>query len=159
MVVLMGVAGSGKTTVGRLLARELGWKFYDADDFHTEANVEKMAGGRPLDDADREPWLEVLGRLVRASLARGECAVLACSALKESYRRRLLLDERVKLFYLKGDYALIRARLDVRRDHFMKPALLGSQFDALEEPEPATHLDASSPPEELVATIRGRLGV
>src|SRR5919206_643957 len=101
VVVLMGVAGSGKTTIGRLLADDLGWKFYDADDFHPPANVEKMARGVPLEDADRLPWLEALRDLIRGCLERGEGAVLACSALKESYREYLLVDERVKLVYLK----------------------------------------------------------
>src|SRR2546423_15527042 len=111
IIVLMGVAGSGKTTVGRLLAAQAGATFYDADDFHPRANVEKMRRGVPLTDADREPWLEALRDLVRACLERGERAVVACSALKAEYRKYLLIDERVKLVYLKGDFALIEARL------------------------------------------------
>src|SRR5579885_108129 len=102
VIIMMGVAGSGKTTVGRELARELGWKFYDADDFHTRASVEKMSRGVPLDDEDRAPWLERLRELVESCVVRGESAVLACSALKQSYRRMLLVDESVKLVYLKG---------------------------------------------------------
>jgi gluconokinase len=159
VIVLMGVTGSGKTTVGRLLAEELGWRFDDADDFHPRANVEKMSRGVPLDDEDRRPWLEALRELVRQRLAEGVGAVLACSALKESYRACLLLDERVRLVYLKGDERLIRARLAGRRGHFMNPALLDSQFDALEEPGPESHFDASAPPAELVRAIRNRLGV
>jgi len=159
VVVLMGVAGSGKTTVGRLLAAELGWKFYDADDFHPAANVEKMARGVALDDADREPWLETLRDLVRDCLARGESAVLACSALKESYRRHLLVGEGVRLVYLKGDYELISQRLKERRGHYMKPQLLDSQFAALEEPGRESHFDAAAPPAEIVKAVRGRLGV
>lgn len=160
IVVLMGVAGSGKTTIGRLLAGELGWKFYDADDFHPAHNVEKMERGVPLDDADRGPWLEALGRLVRESLARGESAVLACSALKEEYRRHLHADDpRVRVVYLKGDYDLIKERLGERRGHFMKPELLDSQFAALEEPRRALHVDISRPPQEIVGEIRSRLGV
>jgi gluconokinase len=158
-VVLMGVAGSGKTTIGRKLAAELGWKFYDADDFHPAANVEKMARGAPLDDADRKPWLEALRDLVRGSLERGERAVLACSALKESYRAYLLSDGRVKLVYLRGDYELIRDRLKDRRGHFMKPQMLDSQFATLEEPEQGVQVDISAPPEEIIEAIRSRLGV
>ncbi|HYP54259.1 MAG TPA: gluconokinase [Pyrinomonadaceae bacterium] len=159
VIVLMGVAGSGKTTVGRLLARELGWRFYDADDFHPPANVEKMARGVALDDEDRRPWLEALRELVRASLARGSPAVLACSALKEKYRRVLLVDARVRLVYLKGDYELIAERLKNRRGHFMRPHMLEGQFDALEEPERATRVDVSATPGEIVKTIRAELGV
>jgi gluconokinase len=159
VIVLMGVAGSGKTTVGTLLARELGWRFYDADDFHPRANVEKMARGVPLDDADRLPWLEVLRGLIGGCLERGEGAVLACSALKESYREHLLVDDRVKLVYLKGDFALIQERLEGRRGHYMKPGMLGSQFAALEEPGQALQVDVASPPEEIVKTIRSRFGV
>jgi gluconokinase len=159
VLVVMGVAGSGKTTVGRRLADELGWEFYDADDFHPAANVEKMTRGVPLDDADRKPWLEALGRLVRACLERGASAVLACSALKRSYREHLLVGEGVKLVYLKGEYGLIRGRLRGRGGHFMKPQMLDSQFDALEEPEPESHFDAAAPPDEIVRAIRGRLGV
>jgi gluconokinase len=155
----MGVAGSGKTTVGRALAAELGWKFYDADDFHPPANVEKMARGVPLDDADRLPWLETLRALVRDCLERGESGVLACSALKAGYRAYLLLDGRVKLAYLKGNFDLIQKRLASRRGHFMPAAMLESQFAALEEPEKEFHIDISKTPEEIVRAIRLRFGV
>ena len=159
-VVLMGVAGAGKTTAGRLLADELGWKFYDADDYHPPANVEKMSRVVPLDDDDRQPWLEVLRRLVRDSLARGENAVLACSALKETYRRQLLpAGERTQLIYLKIDYDTVAGRVANRRGHYMRPAMLDSQFATLEEPARETHLDASQAPAEIVRAIRRRLGV
>lgn len=159
IIVVMGVSGSGKTTVGRLLAEELGWKYYEADDYHSSANVEKMRSGLPLDDADRKPWLEALRELIRGCLEREESAVLACSALKESYREFLLVDESVILVYLKGDYEIIQSRLGARRGHFMNPKLLGTQFDALEEPADATHVDVSSSPGEIVKQIRGRLGL
>jgi gluconokinase len=159
-IVLMGVAGSGKTTIGRQLSAELGWKFYDADDFHPAANVEKMARGVALDDADRVPWLDALGALIRDSLERGESAVLACSALKASYRDYLLLDERVKLVYLKGDFKLIRERLAGRRGHFMKPAMLDGQFNALEEPgAEELHVDIASTPPEIVRAIMDHFGL
>lgn len=159
VVVLMGVAGAGKTTVGRRLAAQLGWKFYDADDFHPPENVEKMARGVALNDEDRRPWLEALRGVVRACLERGESAVLACSALKESYRARLLTDGRVRLVYLKGDAELIRSRLRGRRGHFMRPAMLEGQLAALEEPRDALHVDVSAPPDELVRRIREGLGI
>jgi gluconokinase len=159
VVVLMGVAGSGKTTVGRLLAERLGWEFYDADDFHPPANVEKMARGVPLDDADRQPWLEALSRLVAGCLGRGESAVLACSALKESYRERLLVGAGVELVYLRGEPDLIRERLRRRRGHFMRPEMLDGQLEALEEPGPGFDVDISSTPDELVSVIRRRLNV
>lgn len=159
VIVVMGVSASGKTTVGHLLAEELGWTFYDADDFHSDSNVEKMTRGVPLDDEDRRPWLEALRELIRECLSMGRDAVLACSALKESYRERLLFDERVRLAYLKAGRPLIRERLTERSGHFMKAQMLGSQFAALEEPEPSTHYDASRPPAELVREIRDRLGV
>ena len=159
VIVLMGVTGSGKTTVGRELARELGWRFYDADDFHPAANVEKMSRGIPLDDRDREPWLDALRELVSVCLARGESAVLACSALKERYREYLLVDDDVKLVYLKGDEEVIRERLANRQGHFMKASLLDSQFAALEEPERALRVDVASTPKEIIKTIRDGLGV
>jgi gluconokinase len=155
----MGVSGSGKTTIGRGLAGELGWRFYDADDFHPRSNVEKMARGVPLDDEDRAPWLESLRDLIRLCLGRGESAVLACSALKRSYRAYLLIDENVKLVYLKGDYELIDERLKNRRGHFMKSKLLNSQFTALEEPERGLTVDISLPPEKIIETIRSRFEV
>jgi len=158
-VVLMGVAGSGKTTIGRALAAELGWKFYDADDFHPPANVAKMAGGTPLDDADRLPWLDTLRALVSDSLERGESGVLACSALKANYRGHLLIDARVKLVYLKGNFHLIQQRLAERRGHFMSAAMLESQFAALEEPEQEFHIDIDTTPDEIVRAIRLRFGV
>jgi gluconokinase len=159
VIVLMGVAGSGKTTIGRGLAEELGWQFHDADDFHPRANVEKMARGLPLDDDDRLPWLETLRDLITNCLERDENAVLACSALKESYREYLLCDERVELFYLKGDYELIEERLKRRTEHFMKPAMLDSQFAALEEPAHARALDISASPDEIIQTIKRSIGI
>jgi gluconokinase len=160
VVILMGVAGAGKTTVGQLLAEELRWTFYDADDFHPRANVEKMSRGVPLDDEDREPWLEALRKLIRRHLRECTGAVLACSALKERYRKKyLLIDERVRLAYLRADAQLIRRRLAERPGHFLKPSLLDSQFAALEEPPPQSHFDASAPPAQLVREIRRRLRV
>jgi len=159
VVVLMGVAGSGKTTVGRLLAERTGATFYDADDFHPHANVEKMRGGVPLTDEDRMPWLEALRTLVASCLERGERAVLACSALKEEYRERLQVDERVRVVYLKGDYELIEQRLKNRSGHFMKREMLDSQFDALEEPSRALHVEVAARPEEIVEAIKERLGL
>jgi gluconokinase len=159
VVVLMGVAGSGKTTVGRLLAERTGATFYDADDFHPPANVEKMRGGVPLTDEDRLPWLEALRSLIASCLERGVRAVLACSALKEEYRERLLVDERVKFVYLKGDYELIEQRLKNRSGHFMKREMLDSQFDTLEEPRHALHVEAAARPDEIVEAIKDRLGL
>jgi gluconokinase len=159
IIVLMGVTGSGKTTVGKLLAAELGWNYYDADDFHSPANIEKMKRGVPLDDADRKPWLETLRDLIRSLLRRGENGVLACSALKESYRDYLLIDEQVRLIYLRGSYELIKKRLSERRGHYMNPQLLDSQFETLEEPEGHLTIDASLPADEIVKSIRDQLGL
>ena len=159
VVILAGVTGSGKTTIGRLLAQELGWKFYDADAFHTAANVGKMQRGIPLDDEDRRPWLDSLRALVEDSLARGEHAVLACSALKAAYRRHLRVSDEVALVHLDADYALIAGRLAHRREHFMNPSLVRSQFDALEPPskDEALVVDASRAPASIVAAIRRAL--
>jgi len=159
VVILMGVTGSGKTTVGKLLSNELGWRYLDADDFHPQTNVAKMKIGVPLADADRTPWLETLRDLIRNCLDQGENAVLACSALKESYRGFLLIDENVRLIYLKGDYALIEERLNERRGHYMNAKLLDSQFDTLEEPEGDVWIDVASSPDEIVKIIRSHLGL
>lgn len=159
VIVLMGVTGSGKTTIGRLLSRELGWKYYDADDFHSPANIEKMRNAIPLTDDDRRPWLETLRDLIRECLALGDSAILACSALKESYRECLLIDEKVKLVYLKGDYETIQRRLKGRHNHYMNPRLLDSQFETLEEPKDAWDVDISLSPEEIVELIKSHLGL
>ncbi len=159
IIVLMGVTGSGKTTVGRLLAEDLGWTYFDADDFHSETNIKKMKRGIPLNDTDRRPWLESLRELVRDCLIRSEAAVLSCSALKASYREFLLLDERVKLVYLKVDYQEIRERLARRRGHYIDPALLDSQFETLEEPAEGLQIDAASDPLAILRTIRSNLSI
>ncbi len=159
IIILMGVTGSGKTTAGRQLAASLGWEYFDADDFHSPANVEKMTSGVPLNDADRKPWLESLKHLIQERLASNQPAVLACSALKQSYREMLLIDEKVKLVYLKGDYDLIRSRLSARSDHYMNPALLESQFQTLEEPSGALRVDIQKPPDEIVGIIRKEFNV
>ena len=159
IVILMGVTGSGKTTVGKLLTDELGWNYYDADDFHSPANIEKMKQGIPLDDVDRKPWLESLRDLIRNRLERAENCVLACSALKASYRDYLLVNDEVHLIYLKGDYELIHKRLSDRSSHYMNPKLLDSQFETLEEPEGGFRIDVSMSPSEIVSSIREHLGL
>lgn len=156
---MMGVAGSGKTRVGRALADALRWPFYDADDFHPPANVALMSGGVPLSDLHREPWLAELRALLLTVEAERGNAVLACSALKASFRERLRAGVGVRYAYLRAGAELIAPRLRARPDHFMPVDLLASQFDALEEPEDALVLDASISPEALVARIRAAFGV
>jgi len=153
-VVVMGVSGSGKSTIGRLLAERFGCPFFDADDYHPAANVAKMAAGIPLDDADRAGWLAALAALIAAGLARGESGVIACSALKRQYRDVLNVDSRhVRFVYLRGEFATIWARLQSREGHFMKAPLLQSQFDALEEPEGAVVVDTSLEPGQIIDRI------
>jgi gluconokinase len=137
IIVVMGVSGAGKTTVGRALAHRLGWTFEEGDSLHPAANIAKMNTGEPLDDADREPWLKAIGAWIDRRAAAGEGGVISCSALKQAYRRALTLGRpQVKIVFLKGDRALIAARMAVRKDHFMPPGLLGSQFAVLEPPVP-----------------------
>ena len=160
IILVMGVSGSGKTTVGRLLAEELGWPFYDGDDFHPEENVRKMASGIPLDDADRIPWLQKLNLLMRETDRRNTSAVIACSALKKSYRT--ILSDGVadlKMAYLKGDYQSIENRMLQRQGHYMKAGMLKSQFDALEESADLLTLNIGKDPVTIVAEIRAGLEV
>ena len=156
--ILMGVSGSGKTTIGSLLAGRLGWNFYDADDFHPPANIAKMAAGIPLNDDDRTPWLAVLHELIASSLRENRPGVLACSALKKHYRQILLAGNRdVQLVYLKGSFELIQERMAARSGHYMQPVLLQSQFDALEEPDDALTVDIAPGPETMVDEILARV--
>ena len=159
IIVLMGVTGSGKSTVGRLLAKRLRWKFLEGDDFHSRANIEKMKRGVPLNDEDRKPWLKAIRESIRIAIGRGENAVIACSALKSSYRRTLQLGGKVIFIYLKADLLLIQKRLKKRTGHFMNPALIESQFDALEQPRRALQVDAGLSPATIVQRIRTQLHV
>ena len=155
VIIVMGVAGSGKTTVGEKLAAALGWSFRDADDFHPPENVAKMSAGIPLNDHDRAPWLAAIRAHIDACLARGEGSVVTCSALKAAYRRVLVADPaRVKLVHLTGDFALLAARIGSRQGHFTKPAMLHSQLAALEPPPDALAVDITPPPDDIVAHIR-----
>jgi len=152
--IVMGVSGCGKTSVGKALADSLGWDFYDADDFHPPENVAKMANGTPLDDSDRAPWLASLHDMISSKLTADAPGVLACSALKERYRRQLMDGNHdVQIIYLKGSYDLIWSRMEERTDHYMKPQLLKSQFKALEEPSNALTIDISMPVDEIVQEI------
>lgn len=154
IILIMGVSGSGKSTVGEKLAKTLGWKFADADDFHPQENIEKMKRGESLDDEDRKPWLERIRDEIKINLINNSNLVITCSALKEKYREKLLKDkEAVKLVYLKGSYELIKKRLIERKDHFMDEKLLKSQFDTLEEPCNATTIDISQSVENIVKEI------
>lgn len=152
--ILMGVSGCGKTTVGKLLAQRLGWDFYDADDFHPHENITKMAAGVALNDDDRRPWLGTLHELIAKCLKDGYPGVLACSALKESYRQSLLAgNQHVQIIYLKGSFELIQSRIQARNGHFMKSAMLQSQFDSLEEPLNCLTISISLSMEEIVSTV------
>lgn len=161
VIIVMGVAGAGKTTVGTALADALGWGFLDADDLHPPANVRKMARGEPLTDADREPWLEALRAAIAAALARGESRVVACSALKAAYRTRLRGNEANVVFvHLDAPRAVLAQRLAHRAGHFAGPDLLGSQLATLEPPEDAAVIaNASAPPAAVVEQIRRALGM
>src|SRR5580658_2809687 len=158
IVIVMGTTGSGKTTIGSLLAKCTGWQFVDADDFHPPANVEKMKHGIPLTDADREPWLRALHDKIVEWTAEKRNVVLACSALKQSYRDELRANSEVKFVYLKGSYELFSRRVLSRKGHFAKQDLIASQFAALEEPTDAIVADASHSPEEIVSEVRSKLG-
>ena len=156
----MGVAGSGKTTVGRALATQLGWTFRDADEFHPPANVDKMGHGIPLTDRDRQPWLAAIRAYIDETLLRGDSAVVTCSALKERYRQIIVPDPaRVRLVYLAGSVALIAERMRAREGHFMKPEMLASQFADLEPPPDALTVDIAQAPEVIVAQIRHGLAL
>jgi gluconokinase len=160
MIIIFGVSGAGKTTVGKLLARELGWRFLEADDFHPEANIEKMRSGHPLTDNDRRPWLDCLRRQIQQLLSAGENAVLACSALKRAYRDHLRVSDEVKLVFLRGNYALVERQMRGRHRHFMNANLLQSQFDDLEEPQPDENvltIELGPTPEEIVGKIEAKM--
>lgn len=160
VVILMGVSGVGKTTVGTRLAEAFDWEFADADEFHPDANIEKMSRGEALTDADRWPWLRAIRDFVRERLANDESAVVTCSALKGAYRD-VLLDgnEEAKLVYLRGSYDLIQRRLESREGHFFDADLLDSQFEALEEPtsDEALIVDVDGSPDAVVHTIANNL--
>ena len=159
VAIVMGVVGAGKTTIGRLLAEQLGWQFADADDFHPRSNVEKIRHGIALNDEDREPWLESLRSKIASWIAEDVNAVLACSALKQSYRRELQVGPEVRFVYLKGTPELIAERLRARQGHFANEQILASQFDDLEEPQAALIVDIAESPEQIVTIIRERLGL
>ena len=167
VLVMMGVSGSGKTTVGEALARRLGWPFQEGDDFHPPENIARMKAGRPLTDADRAPWLARVETWISGQLASGDSGVITCSALRRSYRSALVAGrDGVVLVYLKGTRERMAERLQARRGHFMPPALLASQLATLEEPTRSEHpvvVDIGAPVEtqvdQIVAALtrRGRL--
>ena len=159
-IILTGVAGSGKTTVGRALARRLDWPFCDADDLHDAESIERIRRNQPLDDRDREPWLQRVRAVIDATKQEGGSIVIACSALKEHYRRTLTAGlTGIRLVLLTGDVALLRKRLEQRRGHFAGPALLDSQLAELERPLDALTIDVSLPVDAIVDRILDDVGV
>ena len=160
VIILMGVSGAGKTTVGQLLAQDLGWPFFEGDDFHPRSNVVKMAQGIALTDEDRWPWLDRIRERIGTLVASGQNAIIACSALRQTYREHLLEGIReTVLVYLKGNYSLISSRLAQRQDHFMNADLLDSQFRTLEEPEGVITIEAVLEPQEIVDAVKQALSL
>jgi gluconokinase len=160
ILVVMGVSGSGKTTIGSLLAGQLGWQYAEADDFHSTSNVAKMAAGHPLTDEDRWPWLRAIGAWIDDRIAKGQPAVVTCSALRRKYRD-LLRRPQVQFVYLRGDRELIARRMTARQGHFFKPAMLDSQFETLEEPaadEGVITVPIDGSPPEVVQAIAAAAG-
>ena len=159
IVLVMGTAGAGKTTVGELLAGQLRWDFADGDNFHPPANIEKMSHGIPLHDEDRIPWLHSIRDAMLQWDAQGKSVVLACSALKRSYRELLQIKPSVKLVYLKGSFDLFRDRLRARKGHYAGEQILAGQFADLEEPEDALTIDSNLSPNQIVTVIRRQLSL
>ena len=160
ILIVMGVSGSGKTTIGQWLSAKLDCSFLDADDFHPPGNVRKMAVGDALTDEDRWPWLHILAAEIGAWIEADGSAILGCSALKQSYRDILVGGrEDVRIVHLNGQKALIAHRLETRMDHYMPASLLDSQFEALEQPRDALSVDISPPPPVIAAAIREALGL
>jgi gluconokinase len=169
IIIIMGVSGVGKSTIGKMLAESLDWQFSDADSFHSPENIEKMRRGIPLNDADRIPWLQDLQAAMKTWLEANQNVVLACSALKASYRELLVgksdkpealrFAYRIRLVYLQGSFDTIFPRLQARQNHFMSAQLLKSQLDILEEPSDAIHLDIADPPAMIVQKIRESLAI
>ena len=159
IVIVMGVVGAGKTTVGKLLASQLDWQFTDADDFHPASNVEKIRRGIPLTDEDREPWLDRLRSAILKWISDGQSTVLACSALKASYRARLQVAPEVRFVFLKGSAVLIAQRLRERHGHFAGEEILASQLADLEQPENAVTVDISGTPQQIVDQTRKALSL
>ena len=159
IIIIMGVAGCGKSTIGAMLAHELGWGFYDADDLHSESNRIKMAQNIPLTDEDRADWLDSLRSLIGQNIQNEKSIALACSALKKSYRDILMINEQVEFIYLRGTYEQIEARLLQRSGHFMSAKMLASQFDILEEPQDAVTIDITHTPQEIISIIRKGLAL
>lgn len=160
IIIIMGVSGSGKSTIGKLLADALNWEFQDADNFHSTANIEKMRLGIPLNDTDRKPWLKDLQTAIAVWLQQNTNVVLACSALKADYRQYLVLDsDRIQLVYLQGSLNLLQQRLLGRQNHFMSEKLLNSQLETLEEPDDAIFVDICEPPQLIVENLKTVIGL
>lgn len=158
VIVLIGVTGAGKTCVGMALAEKLGWVFVDADDLHGDGNLNKLHAGIPLEDADRRPWLDRVRTIIAAYVARQQSVIVACSALKHTYRRHLQIGPEVMFVYLNASQQVLEERLNKRRGHFMNPSLLKSQLETFEEPQDdILAIDASRSPAEIVQLIRTAL--
>jgi gluconokinase len=159
IIIVMGVTGAGKSTIGRLLAEQLAWQFVDADDYHTQANIEKIRQGVPLNDHDRQPWLQQLRAAITVWQSQARNVVLACSALKRSYRNELSVGDEVRFVYLHGSRELVTQRLRSRTGHFADDHILAGQFADLEEPKDAVRVDICQTPEQIVAEVRKTLEV
>lgn len=158
IIIVIGVSGSGKTVVGEQLAKRLNYEFQDADDFHSPENIEKMRQNIPLNDQDRQPWLQKLRKTIQQWLQQDKNVILACSGLKQDYRKQLLVNpQQMQIVYLKGSYELIEKRLKQRSGHYMKADLLHSQFEDLEEPSAAIEIDISQSTEEIIQQIQAQL--